>query len=76
MLSPVKSSSCRNQERNMHRSSTVYKWKQSKTALNEYISGFWSEKTAGDGNFYWRKRYYGLRTCILARSDSLKLKTS
>ncbi len=28
LLSSVKKSSCLNQERNMHRSSTVYKWKQ------------------------------------------------
>ncbi len=38
-----------NQERNMYRSSIVYKRKQSKTALNKHISGFWCERTTGDG---------------------------
>ncbi len=33
LLSPVKKSSRLNQERNMHWSSTVYKWKQSKTVF-------------------------------------------
>ncbi len=27
-------------------------------------------ETTGDGLFYWRKRYYGLWTCVLAGSDS------
>ncbi len=39
LLSPVKNSSCLNQERNVHRLSTVYKQKQSKTVL-KYVSGF------------------------------------
>ncbi len=33
-------------------------------------------ETTGDALFHWRKRYYGLWTCILARSESIKLKTS
>ncbi len=33
-----------NQERNLHRSSSVYKTKQSKTALNKYVAGFWCER--------------------------------
>ncbi len=33
-----------NQERNLHRSSTVYKPKQSKTALNKYVAGFSCER--------------------------------
>ncbi len=40
LLSPMKKWSGLNQERNLHRSSTVYKPKQSKTALNK----FWSER--------------------------------
>ncbi len=44
----VKKLSCLNQERNMHRSSPVYKWKQSKTVLNKYFGWFWCERTTGD----------------------------
>ncbi len=58
----------------MHRSSTVYKQKQSKTVLHKYVGWFWCERTSGDGLFHWRKRYYELWTCILIRSDGLKLK--
>ncbi len=47
LLSPIKQSSHLNLERNMHRSSTVYKWKQSKIVLNKYVSGFWCERTTG-----------------------------
>ncbi len=54
-----------NQERNMYKSSTVYKQKQSKTALNEDVGGFWCERTTGDGLFHWRMRYNELWTCIL-----------
>ncbi len=32
------------QERNLHRSSSVYKLKQSKTDLNKYVGGFWCER--------------------------------
>ncbi len=39
--------------------------KQSKTALNKYVSGFWCERTTRDGLFHWRKCYYGLWTYIL-----------
>ncbi len=50
---------CLNQERNMDRPSTVYKWKQSKTVLNKYVGGFWSEKQQKmDFFFFWMKRYY------------------
>ncbi len=31
----------------MHKSNTVYKWKQSKAALNKYVSGFWCERQQG-----------------------------
>ncbi len=30
---------------------------------------FWCKRTTGDGLCHWRKRYYGLWTHILARSD-------
>lgn len=43
LLSPVKKSSPLNQERNMHRWSTVYQWNWSKADLNRYVGGFWSE---------------------------------
>ncbi len=64
-----------NQERNMHRSSTIYKLKQYKTALNKYVGGFWCERTTEDGLFHWRKHYYRLWMHILARSEGLKLNT-
>ncbi len=62
LLSPVKKLSRLNQERNMHRSSTVYKWKQSKTVLNNFVGGFWCERMTVDGVFHWRKRYNRLWT--------------
>ncbi len=65
MLSPVKMLSCLNQEKNMHRSSTVYKWKQSRTVQNKYDSEFWCEFSLEEA-LLW--------TGILARSDGLKLK--
>ncbi len=40
----MKKSSGLNQERNMHRSSIVYKWNQSITFLNKYVGGFWCER--------------------------------
>ncbi len=40
-----------NQERNMHRSSTIYKRKQSKHFLNENVGGFWCERATVDGLF-------------------------
>ncbi len=49
---------------------------QAKSAQNKYVAGFWCDRTTGDGLFHWRKCYYGLWTCILAGSNSLKLKTS
>ncbi len=39
----------------MHRSSIVYKQKQSKTDLNKYADWFWCERTTGDGLFHWRR---------------------
>ncbi len=48
--------------------------KQTKTVLNKYDGGFRCERTTGDGLFYWRKCYYGLWSCIFARSNGLKLK--
>ncbi len=57
---------------NMHRSSTIYKQKQSKAVLNKYFSDFWCEMTTGDGLFPLENviMYY----CYLARIDGLKLK--
>ncbi len=69
----MKRSSHLNQERNMHRSIIIYKWKQPKTVLNKYVGGFWCETITGDGLFHWRM-YYGLWTDILAKSNDLKLK--
>ncbi len=40
----MKKSSHLNQERNMHKSITVYKAKESKRALNKYVGGFWCER--------------------------------
>ncbi len=57
----------------MHRSSIIYKWKQSKTVLNKYVCGFWCERTV-DGLFHWGEHYYGLWTGISARNDNLKVK--
>ncbi len=48
LISPVKKSSHLNQERNIHRSSTVYKWKLSKPVLNKCVGGFWCTRTTGD----------------------------
>ncbi len=45
----------------MHRSSTIYKWKQSKIFLNKYAGGFWCERKTGDALFHWRK-HHGLWT--------------
>ncbi len=59
LLSPVNKSSCLNQERNMHISSTFYQWKQSKNSSKQICSGFWCETTTGEGFFHWRKHYYG-----------------
>ncbi len=42
LLSPEKSPHL-NQEKNLHRPS-IYKPKQSKTALNKYVGGFWCER--------------------------------
>ncbi len=72
MLSPVKKSSGLNQNRNMHRLSTVYKWKQSKTVLNKNVVDFYVR--GQQGLFHWRKCYFKLR--YLARINSLKLKAS
>ncbi len=41
-LSPVKS--CLNQERNLHRSSTVYNQNQSKATPNKSVVGFWCKR--------------------------------
>lgn len=40
----------------MHRSSP----KSLKKVLNKSVSGYWCERTTGDGFFDWRKGYYGL----------------
>ncbi len=40
-----------NQLRNMHRSSTIYKRKQSKHFLHENVGGFWCERATVDGLF-------------------------
>ncbi len=71
-LPPVKKLFLLNQERNLHRSNTIYKIKQFWTYT---VCGWilmW--ETTEDELFNWRKHYYGLWTQILARSDSLKLK--
>ncbi len=69
LLSPVRTSSLQNQRRNMHRSSTVYKQKQS----NKSIGGCWCERTTGtfslDEALLWIMDLW-----ILAKSDSLKSK--
>ncbi len=64
----------------MLRSSTTYKWKQSKTVLKKkyiYICGwilmFEDKRT---WTFCWRKQYYGLWSCSLARWNGLKYKMS
>ncbi len=45
------------------------------TVQNTSVSGFYCEKTTGDGALnHWRKHYYGLWTCILTRTNSLKHK--
>ncbi len=62
LLSSVKKVSRLNQERNLHRSSRVYKQNQSKPVLNKYVVGFWCERTTGDWLFHWRKCYHGLWT--------------
>ncbi len=73
LLSPVKKPFHLNQQRNMHRSSTVYKQKQSK--IVQYVGGFWTQRTTGYGLFHWRKCYYRLWT-ILARSSGLNWNAS
>ncbi len=59
-----------NQERNVHRSITVYKQKQSKAVLNKYVGGVWCERTTA---FLAGRHYYVLWTCIFARRN-VKLK--
>ncbi len=61
-----------NHERNMHRSSTVYKQNSPKQFIIKYVVDF--DVTKGDGLFHWRNQSYGLWTCILGRCDGLKLK--
>ncbi len=52
LIFPVKTLPELNQERNMRRSSTVYKQNQSKIkVLNKYDSGFWRERRTEDGLF-------------------------
>ncbi len=59
------------QERNLHRSSTIYKLKQSKTADWGRIL-MW--ETTGDGLFLWKKSYYGIWS--LSRKQQFEVKTS
>ncbi len=59
-----------NQEKNLHRSSTVYK----KSCPKQICVWILMWETTGDGPFHWRKSYYGLYTRILARSDGNALK--
>ncbi len=64
-----------NQERKMHRSKTIYKWKQFRTVLVlDMLVDFYVRGQKGIDFFYWRKRYYGQWSCILAKSDGLKSK--
>ncbi len=44
----------------MHRSNTIYKWKQTKTVIDIYVNGFWCERTTADIIFHWSKRYNAL----------------
>ncbi len=69
-LSLVKKLCHLNQERNMHRSSCVYKWEQYKTVLYKMLVGGW---VTDNGLFYWWKHYYELWTCILVRSNDCNL---
>ncbi len=55
-----------NQERNVHRSITVYKQKQSKAVLNKYVGGVWCERTTA---FSAGRHYYVLWTCIFVRRN-------
>ncbi len=54
----------------MHRSSTVYKQKESKTVINKFVCGFWYERTTGYGLLLEEV----LLRIILARNSGLKLK--
>ncbi len=67
----MKKSSHLNQERNLHRSSTVYKPKQSKTALNMWLD--FNVRGQHEINFFTGGSV--IIDYILAKSDSLKLKT-
>ncbi len=65
---PSKKLSRLNQERNPHRSSTVYNQKHSKTAVNKYVDGFWCDNmdffTGGsvmDSYFSW-KQWFEVKT--------------
>ncbi len=46
-----------------------------KNSSKQMGRGFWCKRTTGDGLFYWRKYYFGLKTGILVKSESLKLKS-
>ncbi len=67
----IETRSCLNQERNMHRSSTVYKQNPSKTVLNIYVGGFWCERTTSNE---LEEVKLWIMDLYLTRSDSLKLK--
>ncbi len=66
---------CVNPERNMHRSSTIYNWNQPKIVLKKHVDGFGVRGQQGMEFFTGNSVIieYRLCTCILARSDSLKL---
>ncbi len=69
----MKKLSCLNQERNIDRSSSVYKQKQFKSVVNKYVSGFFYVR----GNREWafsleEMSLWIMDFWILARSDGLK----
>ncbi len=52
-------------KKNLHRSSSVYKPKQSKTALKNIWVWILMWETTRDGLSHCRKHYYGLWTCLM-----------
>ncbi len=53
----MKKLSCQNQEKNMDISSTVYKWKPSKTVLDIFFVGFWFERTTDSMDFSQKQQF-------------------
>ncbi len=61
-----------NQERIVHRSSTIYKLKHSRTVVNNYVGEFWCEKT-WEWTFLLKEALLWIMELCFG-SDSLKLK--